>query len=128
MQTLKLCQNKFCFLYNSEDRIRTINDKKYYMNRKGKALQFWYDNFCTLNCLKDWLQLNIANCIEHIGVHTQSGKREKQTFMSLYSIREQIEPQNPNLNWGWYGVSNADRQKQLELSLEYLKNNKFITN
>ena len=75
---MKYCQNPSCYLYSSQDRLRTVNGEKDYTNRKRTNLGY-SDNFCTLQCQSDWFREYGDRCIEYIGRITVSQTRPKES-------------------------------------------------
>lgn len=75
---MKYCQNPSCYLYSSQDRLRTVNGEKVYTNRKRTNLGY-SNNFCTLQCQNDWFKEYGDRCIEYIGRITVSKTRPKDS-------------------------------------------------
>ena len=70
---MRYCQGNKCHEYKTKDRIRGIKGQKYYATRRRS--QFYYsDNFCSLNCQTDWLNLNIEHALNHFGRTTEAKK------------------------------------------------------
>lgn len=97
---MKYCQNPKCYLYSSNDRLRTVNGEKVYMNRKRSFLGY-SDNFCTLQCQNDWFKEYGDRCIEYIGRITVSKTRPENSsgyweVRSAYAKRVSQELENEN--------------------------------
>lgn len=84
---MKYCQSPQCYLYNTEDRLRTISGQKVYTNRKRSKL-YYNDNFCSLKCRSDWFELYGERCIDYIGRITVSQTRPKDS-QGYWGIRQQ---------------------------------------
>lgn len=91
---MKYCQNPSCYLYSSQDRLRTVNGEKVYMNRKRTNLGY-SDNFCTLQCQNDWFREYGDRCIDYIGRITVSQTRP-QDSQGYWEIRSEYARQIVN--------------------------------
>ena len=71
---MKYCQGTKCHEYRTKDRIRGTKGSKSYQTRRRS--HFWYGqgNFCSVNCLKDWLTRNIEHALNHFGRVTEPKK------------------------------------------------------
>ena len=73
---LKYCQGTRCHEYTTQNRIRGTKGNKTYQTRR--ASQFYYaENFCTLNCMYDWLREYGDKAIDYFGRTTEPMKRIK---------------------------------------------------
>jgi len=74
MSDLKYCQGTKCHEYRTKDRIKGTKGSKAYHTRRRS--NFWYGkgNFCSLNCLNDWLNQNIDQALNHFGRVTEAKK------------------------------------------------------
>jgi len=70
---MKYCQGNKCHEYRTKDRIRGMKGSKYYATRRRS--DFYYaDNFCSRNCMEDWLRQNIEQALNHFGRVTEAKK------------------------------------------------------
>ena len=70
---MKYCQGNKCHEYRTKDRIRGTKGSKSYQTRRRS--DFYYaDNFCSRNCMEDWLRQNIEQALNHLGRTTQPKK------------------------------------------------------
>ena len=70
---MKYCQGTSCHEYRTKDRIRGTKGSKHYQTRRRS--DFYYaDNFCSRNCMEDWLKQNIEHALDHFGRTTEPKK------------------------------------------------------
>ena len=70
---MKYCQGTSCHEYRTKDRIRGTKGSKHYQTRRRS--DFYYaDNFCSRNCMEDWLGQNIEHALNHFGRLTEPKK------------------------------------------------------
>ena len=70
---MRYCQGNRCHEYRTKDRIRGTKGSKHYQTRRRS--DFYYaDNFCSRNCMEDWLKQNIEHALNHFGRVTQPKK------------------------------------------------------
>ena len=70
---MKYCQGNKCHEYKTKDRIRGTKGSKSYQTRRRS--DFYYaDNFCSRNCMEDWLKQNIERALDHFGRTTEPKK------------------------------------------------------
>ena len=63
---MKYCQGTSCHRYKTKDRIRGTKGAKYYQTRRRSSL-YYGDNFCSMNCMNDWLNRFVDRAIDHFG-------------------------------------------------------------
>ena len=67
---MRYCQGNRCHEYRTKDRIRGTKGSKSYQTRRRS--DFYYaDNFCSRNCMEDWLKQNIERALDHFGRATE---------------------------------------------------------
>ena len=70
---MKYCQGTKCHEYKTKDRIRGTKGAKYYQTRRRSSL-YYGDNFCSMNCMNDWLNQFVDRAINHFGRTTEPKK------------------------------------------------------
>ena len=70
---MKYCQGNKCHQYRTKDRIRGTKGQKYYATRRRSSF-YYADNFCSRNCMEDWLKQNIEHALDHFGRTTEPKK------------------------------------------------------
>ena len=70
MSNLKLCQGTQCHTYHTKDRIRGSKGDKHYETRRRSSL-YYGDNFCSMQCMNDWLNQYVDRAINHFGRLTE---------------------------------------------------------
>ena len=73
---MKYCQGTKCHEYRTKDRIRGTKGSKSYQTRRRSDFYYGNGNFCSLNCLNDWLSENIERALNHLGRVTETKKVE----------------------------------------------------
>ena len=71
MSELKLCQGSKCHTYNTKDRLKGQKDNKTYQTRRRSNLYYGSGNFCSMNCMNDWLNEYVDRAIDHFGRTTE---------------------------------------------------------
>ena len=69
MSKLKLCQGPDCHTYTTKDRLKGPAGSKTYQSRRRSNLLF--DEFCSMNCQHDWLDIHVTRAIDHFGRTTE---------------------------------------------------------
>ena len=64
---MKYCQGSRCHEYKTKDRIKGTKGSKSYQTRRRSNFYYGKNNFCSLNCQRDWIQLNIEQALNHFG-------------------------------------------------------------
>ena len=70
---MKYCQGNKCHEYRTKDRIRGTKGSKSYQTRRRSDFNY-ADNFCSRNCMEDWLRQNIEQALNHFGRITEPKK------------------------------------------------------
>jgi len=70
MSTLKYCQGTRCHTYTTKDRLKGSGKNKTFQTRRRSSL-FYGDNFCSMNCMNDWLNVYVDRAIDHFGRLTE---------------------------------------------------------
>ena len=71
---MKYCQGNKCHEYRTKDRIRGTKGNKSYQTRRRSSFYYGNDNFCSQNCMYDWINQNIEHALNHFGRTTQPKK------------------------------------------------------
>ena len=67
---MKYCQGTKCHEYKTKDRIRGTKGDKHYQTRRRLSL-YYGDNFCSMQCMNDWLNEYVDRAINHFGRLTE---------------------------------------------------------
>ena len=71
MSELKLCQGSRCHQYNTKDRLKGTKGSKTFQTRRRSNLYYGSGNFCSMNCMNDWLNEYVDRAIDHFGRTTE---------------------------------------------------------
>ena len=71
---MKYCQGTKCHEYRTKDRIKGTKGSKSYQTRRRSSFYYGEGNFCSLNCLNDWINKNIEHALNHFGRITEPNK------------------------------------------------------
>ena len=71
---MKYCQGNKCHEYRTKDRIRGTKGNKSYQTRRRSSFYYGKGNFCSRNCMEDWLNHNIEQALNHFGRTTEPKK------------------------------------------------------
>ena len=71
---MKYCQGTMCHQYRTKDRIRGTKGNKSYQTRRRSSFYYGNGNFCSRNCMEDWLNHNIEQALNHFGRTTEPKK------------------------------------------------------
>ena len=71
---MRYCQGTKCHQYRTKDRIRGTKGNKSYQTRRRSEFYYGRGNFCSVNCLTDWLHKNIEHALNHFGRITEPKK------------------------------------------------------
>ena len=71
---MRYCQGNMCHQYRTKDRIRGTKGSKYYGTRRRSNFYYGKNNFCSMQCMNDWLDKNIEYALNHFGRITESKK------------------------------------------------------
>jgi len=90
---MKYCQGTKCHEYKTKDRIRGTKGSKSYQTRRRS--EFYYaDNFCSRNCMEDWLKQNIEQALDHFGRVTEA----KRVMCDQAWYKDYSRSYNGNIN------------------------------
>ena len=70
--TLSYCQGTRCHTYHTKDRLKGTKGNKTYQTRRRSSMYYGKGNFCSWNCLNDWLNEYGNRAIDHFGRTTQA--------------------------------------------------------
>ena len=71
---MKYCQGTKCHEYRTKDRIRGMKGSKYYQTRRRSDFYYGNGNFCSQNCMYDWINKYIEQSLNHFGRTTEPKK------------------------------------------------------
>ena len=71
MSELKLCQGPKCHTYNTKDRLKGVKGSKTFQTRRRSSMYYGSGNFCSMNCMNDWLNEYVDRAIDHFGRLTE---------------------------------------------------------
>ena len=68
---MKYCQGPRCHTYKTKDRIRGPKGYKQYETRKRSSFYYGKNNFCSLRCQDDWIDMHIERALDRFGRTTE---------------------------------------------------------
>ena len=68
---MKYCQGTKCHEYKTKDRIKGTKGSKSYQTRRRSNFYYGKNNFCSLNCQNDWIDMHIERSLDHFGRVTE---------------------------------------------------------
>ena len=71
---MKYCQGNKCHEYRTKDRIRGMKGDKHYETRRSSSFYYGKNNFCSQNCMYDWINKHIEHALNHFGRTTEPKK------------------------------------------------------
>ena len=71
MSQLKYCQGPRCHTYRTKDRIRGPKGYKQYETRRRSSFYYGKNNFCSLRCQDDWIDMHIERALDRFGRTTE---------------------------------------------------------
>ena len=71
---MRYCQGNKCHEYRTRDRIRGTKGQKHYATRRRSSFYYGEGNFCSQNCMYDWINKNIEQALNHFGRTTEPKK------------------------------------------------------
>ena len=71
---MKYCQGTKCHEYRTKDRIKGTKGSKSYQTRRRSSFYYGNNNFCSLNCQRDWINEHIEYALNHFGRTTEPKK------------------------------------------------------
>jgi len=67
---LKYCQGPSCHQHQTKDRLKGPKDNKTFQTRRRSNLYYGH-NFCSFQCMNDWLNIYVDRAIDHFGRTTE---------------------------------------------------------
>jgi len=64
-EKMKYCQGPLCHTYDTQDRKRGPKGNKVNQTRR-RTTMYYGDNFCSMNCMNDWLNKYIDRAIDTV--------------------------------------------------------------
>jgi len=84
---MKYCQGNNCHKYRTKDRIRGSKGDKSYQTRRRSSF-YYANNFCSRNCMEDWIKEHIEHALNHFGRLTEPKKVKcDQAWYKDYTYR-----------------------------------------
>ena len=71
---MQYCQGTKCHQYRTKDRIRGTKGNKSYQTRRRSEFYYGQGNFCSQNCMYDWINKYIEQSLDHFGRTTEPKK------------------------------------------------------
>ena len=71
---MRYCQGTKCHQYRTKDRIRGTKGNKSYQTRRRSSFYYGENNFCSQNCMYDWINTHIEHALNHFGRTTEPKK------------------------------------------------------
>jgi hypothetical protein len=71
---MKYCQGTKCHQYKTKDRIKGTKGSKSYQTRRRSNFYYGNNNFCSLNCQNDWINMHIERALDYFGRTTEAEK------------------------------------------------------
>jgi len=68
---MRYCQGTKCHEYRTKDRIRGTKGNKSYQTRRRSSFYYGKENFCSQNCMYDWINEHIEQALNHFGRTTE---------------------------------------------------------
>ena len=68
---MKYCQGPICHEYKTKDRIRGPKGYKQYQTRRRSSFYYGKNNFCSIRCQDDWMDMHIERALTHFGRTTE---------------------------------------------------------
>ena len=109
---MKYCQGTKCHEYRTKDRIKGTKGSKSYQTRRRSSFYYGNNNFCSLNCQRDWIKQNIEHALDHFGRTTEPKK--VMCDQAWYKSARYIDYTN--------GQSNYDHTNNRSNNIHYLIN------
>jgi hypothetical protein len=68
---MRYCQGTRCHEYKTKDRIRGTKGFKQYETRRRSSFYYGKNNFCSMRCQDDWINMHIERALNHFGRVTE---------------------------------------------------------
>ena len=121
---MKYCQGTKCHEYKTKDRIRGTKGNRSYQTRRRSSFYYGEGNFCSLNCLNDWLHENIERALNHFGRITEVKRVECDS--AWYKDYRYNYNQGSNSNYDHYFVNDLLGQR-IPITQQQYDNQDLIT-
>ena len=121
---MKYCQGTKCHEYRTKDRIKGTKGSKSYQTRRRSSFYYGNNNFCSLNCQRDWIKQNIEQALNHFGRVTEPKK--VLCDLAWYKSSRYIDYTNGQGNYDHYFVNDLLGQRIPISEVQY--NNPDINN
>ena len=119
---LKYCQGTQCHTYNTKDRLKGTYPNKTFQTRRRSNLYYGSGNFCSMNCMNDWLNKFVDRAIDHFGRLTEPKHLTKENaWLKDYDWRID-DDQNR------YFFVNAITKERRPLTEEQYRDNNYTLN
>ena len=120
--TLKLCQGPKCHQYCTKDRLKGPAGSKTYQTRRKSRL-YYGDNFCSMNCMNDWLDKFVDRAINHFGRTTEPKHlTEENAWSKEYDWRNTTDDEHR-----YYSVNKISKE-QRPLTEEQFRDSNYTLN
>ena len=120
MSKLKLCQGPDCHTYTTKDRLKGPAGSKTYQTRRRSNLLF--DEFCSMNCQHDWLDIHVTRAIDHFGRTTEAKHlTEQNAWVKQYDW-------DSNYQNRFYVYVNKITKEQRPLTEQQYRDNNYTIN
>ena len=122
MSDLKLCQGTQCHTYNTKDRLKGTYPNKTFQTRRRSNLYYGSGNFCSMNCMNDWLNKFVDRAIDHFGRLTEPKHlKEENAWHKDYDWRIDNDQNR-------YFFVNAITKERRPLTEEQYRDNNYTLN
>jgi hypothetical protein len=117
MSTLKYCQGTRCHTYTTKDRLKGSGKNKTFQTRRRSSL-FYGDNFCSMNCMNDWLNVYVDRAIDHFGRLTEPKHlTEDNAWVKDYDWRTDDDSQR------YFYLNKITNERRILTEAQYRDNN-----
>ena len=117
MSTLKYCQGTRCHTSTTKDRLKGSGKNKTFQTRRRSSL-FYGDNFCSMNCMNDWLNVYVDRAIDHFGRLTEPKHlTEDNAWVKDYDWRTDDDSQR------YFYLNKITNERRILTEAQYRDNN-----
>jgi len=118
MSTLKYCQGTSCHQYTTKDRLKGNGKNKTFQTRRRSSFYYGNGNFCSLNCLTDWLNVYADRAIDHFGRITEAKHlTEENAWVKDYDWRTDDDSQR------YFYLNKITNERRILTEAQYRDNN-----
>ena len=119
--SLKLCQGPDCHTYTTKDRLKGVKGNKTFQTRRRSSL-YYGNNFCSMNCMNDWLNEFVDRSIDHFGrLEEPKHLTEDNAWVKEYNWDRDYENRN-------YVFVNKITKEQRPLTEEQFRDRTYTLN